>query len=48
VRRAGILLANAARYHRHWQDSIHIQTAGYGPDGRPGDSHLSGRISLRA
>jgi hypothetical protein len=48
VRRAGILLANAAEYHRRWQDSIQVRISGYRPDGRPGDTVLSGRISLRA
>jgi hypothetical protein len=48
VRRAGVLLANAASYHRRWHDAIDVQTMGYGPDGRPGNASPSGRISLRA
>jgi hypothetical protein len=47
VRRAAALLANAAAYHRDWQELVGVMTAGYGPGGRPGESPPSGRICLR-
>jgi hypothetical protein len=48
VRRAGLLLTSAADYHRRWQERLGIQTAGYGPDGRAGNSAVSGRLCVRA
>ena len=47
VRRAGALLTNAAAYHRNWQDLAAVRTAGYGPDGRPGESPRTGGLSIR-
>jgi hypothetical protein len=47
IRRAGALLANAANYHRQWQDWVGVRTAGYGPDGRAGDSTLPNRLCVR-
>lgn len=47
VRRAGVLLANAAAYHRNWQDLLAVRTAGYGPDGRPGEPSRTGSLCMR-
>ena len=47
VRRAAALLDRAEKHHRGWQDLVGIMSAGYGPEGRPGESPPPGRISLR-
>jgi hypothetical protein len=47
VRRAGVLLANAAAYHQNWQDLIAVRTSGYGPGGRPGEPSRGGSLCMR-
>ena len=47
VCRAGKLVANAADYHRQWQDLVAVRTAGYGPGGRPGEPPRTGSLCMR-
>src|SRR6478672_10917226 len=38
VRRAGVLLANAAAYHARWNELLGAKTAGYRPDGEAAET----------
>ena len=38
VRRAGVLLANAAAYHAGWNELLGVKTAGYRPGGQAAET----------
>ena len=47
LRRAGVLLANAAAYHAQWSELLGAKTAGYRADGEAAEMPRTGRLSLR-
>jgi hypothetical protein len=47
VRRASALLESAAAYHAGWTELLGVQTAGYGPGGRPGETPRHGGLCLK-
>jgi hypothetical protein len=46
VRRADVLLTQAARYHAGWSELLALQTAGYRRGGGPGEASRPGRLCL--
>jgi hypothetical protein len=47
VRRAGVLLANAAAYHARWNELVGVKTVGYGPGGQAAETPRTGRLCVR-
>jgi hypothetical protein len=47
VRRAGVLLENAATYHGGWTALLGLQLTGYRPGGLPGEVTPAGRVWMQ-